>query len=321
MTPAISCRPSSARLNDPRFPASVWCWPPPTEKLYGHHKKFADLTLAYAASVMAPAQGIEVTNLQAFLADSPATWEARLRPGENGEGTAWSCSHGLGRWLRDCGCRMDSTKNTSQAWRAPLRRALDLLRDRAAALFEDAAGDWFVDPWQARDDYGAVAHDGPDGRKQRLRQIAKPILQHDRGGVATRALLLMEMQRSLLLMYASCAWFFDDIAGAESAIALRRAAHAMDLWRRFGGEPPEKELIAVLAQARSNQPKSGTGADAYERACRDRFTPELVVARAAFSSFISTHPSVAELPGFELREREPGHRSSATSRSGQGRGD
>jgi alpha-amylase/alpha-mannosidase (GH57 family) len=270
-------------------------------ELYGHHKKFADLTLAYAVNVAAPEHDIEVTNLDAFLAESPPTWEVRLRQGPNNEGTAWSCNHGLGRWQRDCGCRMQEVKGSSQAWRGPLRQALDLLRDKAAAFFEDASEGLFADPWQARDAFGEVADEGPEARKKFLRAIGLPGLRHDRGPSSTRALYLMEMQRSLLLMYASCAWFFDDIAGTEPAIAMRRAAHAMDLWKALGGKPPERAFIDVLAEGRSNQSKLGTGADAFVRACRDRMTPERAVARTVFSCLASMAPGKAELPGFDVQ--------------------
>jgi hypothetical protein len=270
-------------------------------ELYGHHKKFADLTLAYAAHVSAPEHDIEVTNLEAYLAENPPTWEARLRPGPNGEGTAWSCSHGLGRWLRDCGCRMHHVKGSSQAWRAPLRQALDLLRDQAAPYFENMAGELFADPWHARDSFGQVADEQPEARKKFLRGLGLPALRRDRGSLSTRALLLMEMQRSLILMYASCAWFFDDIAGTEAAIAMRRAAHAMDLWRSLGGRPPEKDVVAVLAKGRSNQRRLGNGADAFQRACRDRVTPERAVARAVFSTIASMVTENTEQPGFLVK--------------------
>jgi len=286
-------------------------------ELYGHHKKFADLTLAYAASVSAPAEHIEVTNLGAFLADSPPTWEARLRPGPDGEGTAWSCAHGLGRWQRDCGCRMNHAKGSSQAWRGPLRVALDYLRDRATSFFEDASTDLFADPWRARDAYGEVADEHPERRKKFLRGIGRPELRRDRGELATRALLLMEMQRSLLLMYASCAWFFDDIAGPETAIALRRAAHAMDLWKALGGKPPMKSFANILAEARSNQPKLGTGADAFARACRDRVSRAQVVARAVFSYMASSSTTQGGWPGFDVRIDCPGSLGGKRSISGQ----
>jgi alpha-amylase/alpha-mannosidase (GH57 family) len=274
-------------------------------ELYGHHKKFADLTLAYAVNVAAPGQDMEVTNLDAYLAESPPTWEVRLRAGPNGDGTAWSCGHGLGRWQRDCGCRMHEVKGSSQAWRAPLRQALDLLRDRAAAFFEDNAGDLLVDPWQARDVYGELADEAPEMRKKRLRVLGRPGLRQDRSRSSTRALLHMEMQRSLLLMYASCAWFFDDIAGPEAAIAMRRAAHAMDLWKVLGSKPPEKAFVNILAQGRSNEPKLGSGADAFSRACKDRVSPASAVARTAFSCLSSMAPGKAELSGFAVKTNCP----------------
>jgi hypothetical protein len=274
-------------------------------ELYGHHKKFADLTLAYAVNVAAPVQDMEVTNLDAYLAETPPIWELRLRPGPDGEGTAWSCGHGLGRWRRDCGCRMHEVKGSSQAWRAPLRQALDLLRDRAAVFFEEDASDLLPDPWQARDAYGWFADDAPDARKKHLRALGRPGLRQNRGQSPLRALLHMEMQRSLLLMYASCAWFFDDIAGAEAAIAMRRAAHAMDLWKALGGKPPERALVQILAQGRSNEPKLGSGADAFARACKDRVSPESAVARAAFSCLVAMAPGKSELPGFAVKTTCP----------------
>ena len=89
-------------------------------ELYGHHKKFADLTLAYATTVEADKDGkdgIKVTNLAAYLREHPAVWEAQLAKGPHGEGTAWSCGHGLGRWRRHCGCAMSPAEYPSQEWR------------------------------------------------------------------------------------------------------------------------------------------------------------------------------------------------------------
>ncbi|HEY5283110.1 MAG TPA: DUF3536 domain-containing protein [Polyangia bacterium] len=286
-------------------------------ELYGHHKKFADLTLAYALNVAAPTQDIAITNLEAYLAESPPTWEARLRPGPDGEGTAWSCAHGLGRWQRDCGCRMHEVKGSSQAWRGPLRQALDLLRDRSTTFFEDVAGELFDDPWRARDAYGEFCDESPEVRQRLLRALGRPKLRRDRDKVSMRALLCMEMQRSLLLMYASCAWFFDDIAGPEAAIALRRAAHAMDLWKTLGGKPPERQFVGVLAQGRSNQPKLGTGADAFVRACKDRVSPETAVARAAFSWLASMSPSDSLSPGFVVKTDCPAVQAARRSLKGK----
>jgi len=269
-------------------------------ELYGHHKKFADLTLAYATHVAAGSAGIEITNLATFLECHPPTWEARLHTGPDGEGTAWSCSHGVGRWRRHCGCAMDASRGWSQAWRGPLRDALDLLRDRAAVFFADAGGDLFTDPWQARNAYGEVVDAPAEERVRHLKSMGRASLK--RGPGAKRAVGLMEMQRSLLLMYASCGWFFDDIAGVESTIDLRRAAHAMDVWRALGGRPPESAFLDVLAKGKSNQPALGTGADVFRRACQARVTPARAVARAAFAA-LASGPALLhsqDVPGFDI---------------------
>ena len=269
-------------------------------ELYGHHKKFADLTLAYATQVAAASAQIEVTNLAAFVQRQPPTWEAQLHPGPDGEGTAWSCSHGVGRWRRNCGCAMDVSRGWSQAWRGPLREAFDQLRDRAARFFADAGDDLFADPWQARDGYGEIVDAPPEQRMRYLRSIGRGPLKHGQAHAAQRALGLMEMQRSLLLMYASCAWFFDDIAGLESMIGLRRAAHAMDVWRSLGGRPPESAFLDILARAKSNEPALGTGADVFRRACQTRVTPARAVARAAFAALASSPATLHQVPGFDV---------------------
>jgi alpha-amylase/alpha-mannosidase (GH57 family) len=259
-------------------------------ELYGHHKKFADLTLAYATAVEAEAQGFEVTNLAAFAAQEPPTWEAELAKGPHGEGTAWSCGHGIGRWRRHCGCAMRSPDESgwSQAWRTPLRDGLDLLRDRAAAFFEDAASDLFVDPWGARDAYGAVIDDPVDERARLLRTWGRAALAGGDAAALRRAHHLMEMQRSALLMYASCGWFFDDVAGLESALVLRQAAHVVDLWRQLGGTPPLAPFLDVLAQAKSNEPGLGNGADVFRRAAAQVVTPATAVVQATFGALLAS---------------------------------
>ena len=271
-------------------------------ELYGHHKKFADLTLAYATHVAASSAGIEVTNLATFLERQPPTWEARLHAGPDGEGTAWSCSHGVGRWRRHCGCAMDASRGWSQAWRGPLRDALDRLRDRAADFFAEAGDDLFVDPWRARDAYGDIVDAPPAERLRYLQSIGRGRLKRGETHASQRALGLMEMQRSLLLMYASCAWFFDDIAGLESMIGLRRAAHAMDVWRGLGGRPPESAFLDILARGKSNQPSLGTGADVFRRACQARITPARAMARVAFTALASAPAERHNLqvPGFDI---------------------
>jgi hypothetical protein len=267
-------------------------------ELWGHHKKFADLTLAYATHAEAERRGIEVTNLAAYLARNPPTWEVELVAGPGGEGTAWSCAHGLGRWQRDCGCNFNTAQGWNQKWRAPLRAALDVVRAAAAAFYEDAASKVLVDPWGARDAYGDVVDASLEARDTALDEFATPDLRAGGEAARERARLLLELQRATLLMYASCGWFFDDIAGLEGSLVIRMAAHALDLLGQAGGAPPTAEVLAILAEGKSNRAEDGTGADVFRRVLGDRVTPVRAIGRAALGALVTGGPPTA--PGYEV---------------------
>jgi len=280
-------------------------------ELWGHHKKFADLTLAFATRVEAARRGIEVTNLGAYLARHPPTWEAQLAEGPHGEGTAWSCSHGLGRWQRDCGCNMGGGPGWNQAWRGPLREALDLVRDAAASFYEQEAGELFRDPWTARDAYGSVVDETVEARDRALSAFARPRWKTggDRARLAARRLL--ELQRATLLMYASCGWFFDDIAGLEAVLVIRMGAHALDLLAEAGGKPPTRQVLDVLAAAKSNRAEAGTGADVFRRVARDRVTAVHAIAGAALADVVGA-PRVDVGWDVTLEETKGGRRPRAS---------
>ena len=70
---------------------------------------------------------------------------------KNIENTSWSCAHGVERWRKDCGCNSGSTR-VEPAWRAPLREALDWLRDTLSPLYRKVRGVFLKDPWAARND-------------------------------------------------------------------------------------------------------------------------------------------------------------------------
>src|SRR6185436_20432572 len=84
-------------------------------------------------------------------------------------------------------------------------------------------------------------------------------------------------------MYASCGWFFDDVAGVESALVIRQATYALDLWKDLGGKPPTEAVRERLAEARSNMPGAGTGADVFARMSEHRTTSVHAVAAVALA--------------------------------------
>jgi alpha-amylase/alpha-mannosidase (GH57 family) len=229
---------------------------------YGHHHKFGDLCLAHALEIEAPAQGLSATNYGAYLDQHPATMEVEISNGSAGEGSSWSCIHGVGRWIRDCGCHTGGGPDWNQAWRLPLREALDYLRDTAASWFAATRGDLFVDPWQARDEAIALVLNQTKSRERFLQEHAPRSLSPED---EQRALLFLEMQRQLLLMYTSCGWFFNDISGLEPIQILKYAGRAIDIMDQLALPSPRRQFLNILAEAKSNLPEMGNGADIYER--------------------------------------------------------
>ena len=228
---------------------------------YGHHFKFGDLCLAHTLEIEAPAAGFAITNYGEYLDKHPAEAEVEIDQGPNGEGTSWSCVHGVSRWTRDCGCHTGGKPDWNQAWRAPLRAALDLLRDHAAAQFENAGSDLLIDPWLARNAYIEVMLDPVVREKffsRQGKQNLSPVDEH-------RAVAFLEMQRHSLLMFTSCGWFFSDISGIETVQVLKYAARVMEFMDELKLKSVRNEFLEMLAEAKSNRPELGTGADIYRQ--------------------------------------------------------
>lgn len=222
---------------------------------FGHHQRFGELGLAYALAVEAPLRGVEVACLADWLKSYPPTAAATVHT------SAWSCAHGLGRWLEDCGCQTGGEEGWNQAWRRPLRAALDILRDHAAEVFERRTRGLLQDPWHARDSYIDVLLGATDADRFLTGLAVPPEAGQD-------VLALLESQRHSLLMYTSCGWFFNDLTGIETLQVLRYAARCCDLLDELGETPPYEEFLATLAEAVSNRPEEGTGADVWHRHIR-----------------------------------------------------
>jgi len=229
---------------------------------YGHHHRHGEMALCYALHLIESNGLARLTNYGEYLASHPPADEVEIV-----ENTSWSCIHGVDRWREDCGCRIGGPPGWDQAWRAPLRLALDELRDELAPLYEQAAGEIFESPWQARDDSIDLVLDPSPAAAEAF------FARHARGAVAAgerraRALRLLEMQRCAMLMYTSCGWFFDDLAGLEAVQVLRYAGRAARLADELCGGQCERALLRRLAWARSNDPAAGTGRDLYEARVR-----------------------------------------------------
>jgi len=270
---------------------------------YGHHFRWGDRSVAYGLEVEAVRHGLRVTNFGEFLDACEPAQEVRLKAGPGGEGTAWSCAHGLGRWTRDCGCNASAPEGWNQRWRGPLRAAFDLLRDDLAPKYEDACGGLLADPWAARDEYVELL--GPGGAARRedflLRHAARPLSEAGK----VRALTLLEAQRAALTMYTSCGWFFNDISGIETAQTLRYAGRVMERMESLGLAPPVSDFLGILSEARSNLLDGASGADIFLRTVEHtRITPQRVAAHVAIRNLIEPeeHEEECESAGYSYRK-------------------
>jgi len=227
---------------------------------YGHHHRFGEMALAAALDGLGRDPGTCVENYASFLARHPATSEVGLVAP-----SSWSCIHGVERWRADCGCR--TREGTSQAWRKPLRQALDALATELHGRFAEEAAGFFPDPWEARDSYATVG-----------------LPSH----LPVRARELLELERNTLRMFTSCGWFFDDLAGLETVVCLRYAARAIEL------AGPDAALLEAgfldrLEEARSNDAGAGTGREVYLNAVA-AWRPGHLRAAAGYAALLSVAP-------------------------------
>jgi alpha-amylase/alpha-mannosidase (GH57 family) len=225
---------------------------------YGHHHKMGDMALAYAIHHIETTNPGMLTNYGEYLQRHPPTHQAEIW-----ERSAWSCSHGVERWNSNCGCNSGGHPNWNQEWRAPLRQALDWLRDTITSPFENKAGEFFRDPWAARNEYiQVILNRWPDNvDKYFAEQAARELTEEER----LTALKLMEMQRHAMLMYTSCGWFFDELSGIETTQVIQYAARTLQLYEELFGESIEPMFLDRLAAAKSNIPGHGDGRAIYEK--------------------------------------------------------
>ncbi|HEY1897395.1 MAG TPA: DUF3536 domain-containing protein [Terracidiphilus sp.] len=264
---------------------------------YGHHHKHGEMALAYTLRLMEQDKTVKLANYGSFLAQFPPEFECEIN-----DNTSWSCAHGVGRWRSDCGCN-GGKPGWNQAWRKPLRQALDELRDALIPLTEEAGKELFRDVWAARDAYIGIVLD------RTTEATDKFFFEHQNHPLTVnecvRALELMEMQRHTQLMYTSCGWFFDDISGIETVQIIAYASRVLQLAQRvFGMEASSLEpaFLETLKLARSNVTSEGDGAFIYLDKVRTmEIGLEQVVAHYAISSMFSSFSDETELFCYNVR--------------------
>lgn len=247
---------------------------------YGHHHRFGDMALAYALEHIEYNNLAQITNYGEFLEKFPPQYELQIH-----ENSSWSCVHGVERWKSDCGCNSGGKPGWNQQWRAPLRDALDWLREETNKVVEAEMKKFGVKDFQAMKlDYIDVIL---DREKENAMAFAEKHVPHELTPHAfTHLIRLMEAIRHTQLMYTSCAWFFDEISGIETVQVLQYANRTIQLTEMELGVKLEEEFLKRVAKAKSNLPEHKNGKEIYQK---------LITPRRVGLSSVGMHYAVASL--------------------------
>lgn len=212
---------------------------------YGHHHAWGEMALAFCLDFVEEKTPATLTNYGQFLEKHPPVYEVQIH-----ENSSWSCAHGVERWRSDCGCNTGGQPGWNQAWRGPLRDALDWLRDELTREYVTSANQWVKDIWEARDEYIGVILDRSQENVERF------IEKHAQRVLAKRErinlLRLLEIQRQCQLMYTSCAWFFSEVSGIETSQVLQYALRATYHHYNATGVSLAAQFIERLERVPSN---------------------------------------------------------------------
>lgn len=255
---------------------------------YGHHHKKGEMALAFCLNYLDSNPAFELTNYGQFLELYPPVWEAQIH-----DNSSWSCVHGVERWRSDCGCETGGQPGWNQRWRAPLRQALDDVRERLITVFEAEAGQLFTDPWATRDAYiQIVLNRQPENVDAFLTDHA--IAAAFDKPTKVRMLRLLEMQRHAMLMYTSCAWFFNEVTGIETLQVLQYANRALHLCQVVTGKNHHPDFLRALEGVPSNVRENA--AVSY----REAVMPARVGLRRVGMHFATTSLFEEEMDNLEL---------------------
>jgi len=280
---------------------------------YGHHHRFGDMALAFCLHHIESNNLAQITLYGEYLEKHPPAYEVEIV-----EDSSWSCIHGVERWKSNCGCCSGLHMAWHQEWRAPLRAALDWVRDSLIKVYEKEMSAFTDDPWQLRNDYIDVMLDRSAKSVYKFfeKNIKREVSQEEK----VKILRLLEMQRYAMLMYTSCGWFFDEISGIETTQILQYAARTIQLARDAANVDLEGEFMKRLGAASSNIPDLKNGSIVYERYVKPAVVDLLRVGvHYAVSSLFEDYSETAKIYCFTTQSEIAFHKEAGKQRMAIGK--
>jgi hypothetical protein len=107
-----------------------------------------------------------------------------------------------------------------------------------------------AEPWALRNEYIHVINN----RNEKFVNdfLTRHHIHFEHNDQKIKCLRLLEMQRQALLMYTSCAWFFDEVSGIETIQVLQYASRAIQLAESVSNTKLNDKFEAMLAEIPSN---------------------------------------------------------------------
>ncbi len=219
-------------------------------EVFGHHKKNGARELAKALDIIDSSGEARLTSIARFLEVNPPRIKAKIAAN-----TSWSCPHGVERWKSECGCASEIRPGWRQDWRAPLRKAIDMLSLETLKAYEELGPTLFKDHYRALQDYYMVVSLRSPGV---LAGFLEFHLKDRDVESSIKALKILEAVRHSLLSQSSDAWFFEDLGRPEPFQVLRHAARTVELLKELGYDSVEEAFTSLIGEASSNTGERGT---------------------------------------------------------------
>ncbi len=197
-------------------------------EVYGHHEPFGDMCLAkLIKEYYLDKNIINLLNFGEYLELFPPKYETILYLGDDGQGSSWSCIHGVGRWYKDCGCNTGGKAGWNQKWRTPLREAFDEVKKSVDEYFIQEVSRYIRNPWDLRNSYIDFILNKHNFNNMEFmnKQFNIKINKKETSYI----LSLLEMQKNSMFMYTSCGWFFSELSGIETIQNIKYAYRAIML--------------------------------------------------------------------------------------------
>ena len=228
-------------------------------EIYGHHEPYGDMALAALIKKINERNDFTLDNYASFLEKHPSRLNAVLHKGEDEKGTSWSCSHGVSRWYKDCGCHTGGDDKWNQQWRTPLRNGLNNLGMKLNALFSEYIMKVMGENVSSQEilKKAGITFSGELSMSDFIKSLHSEYAFDEKEDVKLSHLLSGIKNKHF--SFTSCGFFFSDISGIEPRQDIKYALYAISMFQPFCKEDLLLPFLSDLRMAKSNLKSQGDG--------------------------------------------------------------